>query len=469
MLLTKIYLDNKFSDLSITLSNDTDKYIINVNKCILYASSSYFEKMFSDFRESNQSNIIINVDNIEAAKIVIESIYDIPIPQNIDWLLQIDIYKYFDYFCIPHQLPDIHINSNDFDIFLDKIDCLGYPDNIVQCIINNLPLNYDISQFPTELLKSIYNLCQANNILFHTGEIFFIQNLKNNNLTQIHSLKSDNYFVEFEYIPDNGQIFIMENDKNCEKVSQMYIINENVESKQITNINLDYFIPLGIKYLSDNEILLHCDQKLIKYNLQTKEKDNFFDNDHDIQKSCFDTDLIHTVIGQWNCIQIYDNLTKNLINQLEHYQTIDLCISSQIHCVIIQTSKKIKIWDYSANKIKTIYDKKYIQCDIKFSPDNKHILISNYNSVFIYNTVTYQFKKEIILTKKSSFDKTKMDFLIGGELIICKGNFMYIYDKEFKELINKIETHVYIYNFKVIPGKDYHLAKKIIGLLEIKI
>ncbi|AEX61175.1 putative BTB_POZ domain-containing protein [Megavirus courdo7] len=62
-----------------------------------------------------------------------------------------------------------------------------------------------------------------------------------------------------------------------------------------------------------------------------------------------------------------------------------------------------------------------------------------------------------------------MDFLVGGELIICKGNFMYIYDKEFKELINKIETNVYISNFKVIPGKDYHLAKKIIGLLEIKI
>lgn len=464
MSLTKIYLDNKFSDLAITLTNGADKYIINVNKCILYVSSSYFEKMFSDFRESTQSNIEIKVDNIEAAKIVIESIYGISIPRNINWLLQIDIYKYFDYFCIPHQLPDITINENHFDIFLDKIDCLGYSDDIVQCIINNLPLNYDISQFPIELLKSMYNLCQTNNIFFHTGEIFFIQNLKNNNLTQIHSLKSDNYFVEFEYIPDTGQIFIMENDKNCEKVSLMYIINENVESKQIRNINLNYFIPLGIKYLSNHEILLHCDQKLIKYNLQTKMENIFIDND-DISQYCFDTDLIHTVVGKWNCIQVYDNRTKKLINQLEHYQTIHLCISSQIHCVIIQTSKKIKIWNYSNNEINTIHCKKYIRCDVKFSPDNKHILIGNYNSVFIYDTVTYQFKKEIILTKEHNFTKIKMDFLIAGELIICKDNIMHIYDKEFKELINKFEAHVPISNFKVIPGKDYYLAKKIIGLL----
>nr|WBF71154.1 putative BTB/POZ domain-containing protein [Megavirus caiporensis] len=468
MSLTKIYLDNKFSDLTITLTNGADKYIINVNKCILYASSSYFEKMFSDFRELNQSNIEIKVDNIEAAKIVIEYIYDMEIPQNINWLLQIDIYKYFDYFCIPHQLPNITIDANDFDIFLDKIDCLGYSNDIVQCIINNLPLNYDISQFPIELLKSMYNLCQANNILFNTGEIFFIQNLKNNNLIQIHSLKSNNYFVEFEYIPDTGQIFVMENDKKCEEVSLIYIIDTNTNSKKITNINLDYFIPLGIKYLSNYEILLHCDQKLIKYNLQTKVENIFIDND-DISQYCFNTDLIHTVIGKWNCIQVYDNYTKKIINQLEHYQTINLYISSQIQCVIIQTSNKIKIWNYTNNEIKTIYQKNYVECNINFSQDNKYILISNYDSIFIYDAVTYQLKKEITLTKKINFSKTAIDFLIGGELIICKGNSMYIYDKEFKELLNKIETDVYISSFKVIPGKDYHLAKKIVELLKIKI
>ncbi len=133
--------------------------------------------------------------------------------------------------------------------------------------------------------------------------------------------------------------------------------------------------------------------------------------------------------------------------------------------LLFKHPKKIKIWDYSDNKIKTIHRKKYIQCDIKFTPDNKHILMSDYNSVFIYDTINYQFKKEIILTKGHNFAKIKMDFLIGGELIICKDSIMYTYDKEFKELINRIETHVYIYNFKVIPGKDYHLAKKIIGLL----
>nr|URM62493.1 BTB/POZ domain-containing protein [Mimivirus sp.] len=138
-----------------------------------------------------------------------------------------------------------------------------------------------------------------------------------------------------------------------------------------------------------------------------------------------------------------------------HIITNTLCYYSNI--------QKIKIWDYSDNKIKTIHRKKYIQCDIKFTPDNKHILMSDYNSVFIYDTINYQFKKEIILTKGHNFAKIKMDFLIGGELIICKDSIMYTYDKEFKELINKIETHVYIYNFKVIPGKDYHLAKKLLG------
>ena len=93
--------ENLFTDLLLTLKDDTTEIIINVNKNILYSSCIYFEKLLMNFKEQTLNNITIQVPNANICYDIIMLFYHKKLIQqiilfgNINWnLLNVMIFLY---------------------------------------------------------------------------------------------------------------------------------------------------------------------------------------------------------------------------------------------------------------------------------------------------------------------------------------------------------------------------------------
>ncbi|AGC02350.1 BTB/POZ domain-containing protein [Acanthamoeba polyphaga moumouvirus] len=464
MSLSKVYYDKKFSDLTITLIDDNKKDIIQVHKCILYSKNPYFENMLKDnFKESSESEITIKVLNIDAAKLVIESFYDINHTIDLDWKLQIDVYKCKDFFFQEKIFPQMKISEDEFEKFMDLIDSLGYPNDIVECIIKNLPENYDLEQFPTELLQLMYDLCDAYNIVKELMYDIVICNFKTSDKIIKSRMRYD-YFIHYDYVPETNELIVLENEDKCENIMSMYKMN--LEFKKISDItvNQSYRIPLGVKYMSDGKVLIHHDHKLEIYDSVKQSFVKHFTKNKEIDHFSYCDYLCHTAISYHGFIEVFDS-SGNSINKYEKYNVKDIIISSNISVVIFRINNIIKIWNYLNNEIIKIKLKSYYTCKYKLSPNNKHLVVKVRDSVIVYDLISCEKIKKFKPNKGK--DITDLDFKIGGELIVYCGKTTHIYDKEYN-LINHIQNKHYVYNMKLIPGKDYQLAKKIHNILETR-
>ncbi|AQN68702.1 BTB/POZ domain protein [Saudi moumouvirus] len=462
MSLSKVYYDKNFSDLTIKLVDDKKEEKIQVHKCILYSKNPYFENMLNNnFKESSESEITIIVPNIDAAKIVIESIYDINHTIDLDWKLQIDVYKCKDFFFQEKIFPKIKISAEEFDKFLNLIDSLGYSNDIIKCIIKNLPENYDLEQFPTELLQSMYDLCDAYNIVKELRYNIIVSSLKTGKKIIKSRLECD-YFICYDYVPETNELIVLENEDKCENCLSMYKIN--LVSKKINDImvNEDYHIPLGIKYVSDGKVLIHHDQKLTIYNVKKQSFSKHFSKE--IEHFSYCDYLCHTVISYHGFIEVFD-VSGNSINKYEKYNVGNIIINSNINVVIFRVGVKINIWNYLNNEIKIIKLKSSYSCKYTLSPNNKHLIVRVGDNIIVYNVISCEKVKKFKPNKNS--DITDLDFKIGGELIVSCGKFIYTYDKEYNQ-INCVKNKHHIYNIKLIPGKNYQLAKKIHNILETR-
>ncbi|AGF84898.1 hypothetical protein QJ854_gp884 [Moumouvirus goulette] len=460
MSLSKVYYDKNFSDLTIILKDDSKEEKIQVHKCILYSKNPYFENMLgNNFKESSESEIIIQVPNIEAAKIVIESIYDINHTIDLDWKLQIDIYKCKDFFSQEKIFPLIKISVEEFDKFMDLIDSLGYPNDIVECIIKNLPKNYDLEQFPTELLQSMYDLCDAYYIVKVTTYDIIICNLKTGKKIIKSKLIAD-YYLYYDYVPETNDLIVLENEDKCECVLSMYKINTKSKKIKDIDVNDNYHIPLGVKYISYGKVLIHHDQKLKIYDVKNQVFLKHFTKKISVEHFSYCDYLCHIAISYHGFIEVFDSLGSS-INKYKKYNVKKVCIISKIGLVIFKTMGKIKIWNYLTNEIKIIKsgssDNEY-----KLSPNNKHLVIRSDYYIIIYDIISCEKIKKFRPNKKNNIPS--FDFKIGGELIISCGKYIYTYDKEYNE-INRVKNSKEIDRIKLIPGKDYKLVRQIYDIL----
>ncbi|AZL89699.1 BTB/POZ domain-containing protein [Megavirus baoshan] len=461
MSLSKVYHDKNFSDLTIILKDDSKEDKIQVHKCILYSKNQYFQNMLNNnFKESSESEVIIKVPNIEAAKIVIESIYDINHTIDIDWKLQIDIYKCQDFFLKKEIFPPIKISEEEFDKFMDSIDSLGYSNDIVECIIKNLPKNYDLEQFPTELLQSMYDLCDAYYIVTETMHDIIIFNLKTGKKIIKSKLEAD-YFTCYDYVPETNDLIVLENEDKCEYTLSMYKINIKTKKIKDINVNDNYYIPLGIKYISDGKVLIHHDQKLKIFDVKNQVFLKHFTKKISVEHFSYCDYLCHIAISYHGFIEVFDSL-GNSINKYKKYNVKNVCIISKIDSVIFQVERKIKIWNYLTNEIKVIKPGSYCH-EYKLSPNNKHLVIQSKHYIIIYDIISCKKFKKFRPKKKNNI--LSFDFKIGGELIICCDKYIHTYDKEYNETnCIKISTKG-VERIKLIPGKDYKLARQIYDIL----
>ncbi|AEX62136.1 putative BTB_POZ domain-containing protein [Megavirus courdo7] len=203
------------SDVKIILIDNKNQLSLNLHRVILFARCQFFEKMFLNFVEAKQFDVIVNVIDINVARDIIKNIYGFEINQPDNWQYRLKYYICCDYFGIKCQLPtNIKVPNDCFDDLLNLIDIIGYTNETIQILANNLPVDYDISNLPIELLREINNNIYSNDMItmrYKSG----IMNIDivDKNGCEIKNIHHKNYCKNLCYLSKMNKIIFTRNNK----------------------------------------------------------------------------------------------------------------------------------------------------------------------------------------------------------------------------------------------------------------
>lgn len=208
--------NNILSDLKLILRDDKKELSLNLHKIVLYTHCKFFQAMFVGFEESTKKEIILNVQNVDICKNIIKEFYGFKSPsvsryQN--WKYRLEYHICCNYFLIDNKFPDIvNVNRSCFDDLLDLIDKIDYNDATIRLLTKILPLDYDLSKFPLELVKEMKNKsCYSGFVFFgnennlHTNEYNLY--IADENFDNIRKFQYGiNLGNDYCYIPNSNKI-----------------------------------------------------------------------------------------------------------------------------------------------------------------------------------------------------------------------------------------------------------------------
>lgn len=158
---THINISEYIPDLSLTLTDGTNKKTINVNRDVLCFGSDYFKCLLGhNFVESKTSEVTITVPNIDFAVYFIISLHN-NFPANetihIHILESIRLRDFFglNYSTEIQLLHKLKIPEEDYDLLLETVNIIGYTDEMVMLLYENLPKKYNIPTLQKDLLKEL--------------------------------------------------------------------------------------------------------------------------------------------------------------------------------------------------------------------------------------------------------------------------------------------------------------------------
>ncbi len=122
----KLYEDitaKKFTNVEIILVDSNDTLILNLHKCILACSSTYFNNLFNFGIEKNSSSIKIEVGDAKIAHDLILSFYNQKINSTMysDTKYLLEMFKCRSYFCLDNDvtlLYNIKIPTEEFELLI---------------------------------------------------------------------------------------------------------------------------------------------------------------------------------------------------------------------------------------------------------------------------------------------------------------------------------------------------------------
>nr|AEX62274.1 putative BTB_POZ domain-containing protein [Moumouvirus Monve] len=379
--LKELYISKKFSDLTLILIDAEKEINLGVHKYVLYSFNEYFKIMLGDkFIESNKSIIKINVLNVDAAKIIIESIYGFSIPTKINWKLLLYIHQCCDYFLIDKKFPEIIVPKNEYHDLLNMINIIGKTTYLLDCIMRNMPVTFDLSSLSNDLLKTISKEISSCNLIFRSGNNIFIENTKLNKTKKINLTSGgNNGFLETYY---NHFIFTM----HKEKLENVVVIGNPVRFYDgekhthiikvinVSNNNLIYnsnklqlegktycYNPIKMFKWMGHIVFLY-EGKLYIYSTILNRWRRIFENYSNIN-SFYLPDWQYGVFNNFpitiacnNKIYVINYTNNNVISELEKGISMNdyLYILPELNKMIIKNQHEIFIWDYQTNEIKTI-------------------------------------------------------------------------------------------------------------------
>ncbi|AUV58988.1 BTB POZ domain and WD-repeat protein, partial [Bandra megavirus] len=237
--------ENKFTDLVLTICNDEDnifnfsdgQIIVNVHKCVLYSSSTYFKNLLTLCSESNQNEITIKVPNVSVTCDIIASFYGQTINSTKypNWLYRLEYIRCCDYLGITFDtknITNILAPEKYFEYLVNVTEISNYDDNLIECLAKNIPNNYDLTKLSDKIKEKLdkYNMliisCNKNTINIH--------NILNKSLVNTYTMK-------------NRKIINMYYSLNL-----LAVINNNYNVKIFHIPSLSLIKTLKIKKINDN-------------------------------------------------------------------------------------------------------------------------------------------------------------------------------------------------------------------------
>lgn len=148
--------DKLFTDLALTLYDDTNEITINLHKIILYIRCIFFKKLLTSCCEKILNEIKIWVPNVYVARDIIISFYDNNSNKNLkmntsgfsNWKYVLESAKCYDYFGLVFDkslLENLKVPKEGFELLLEVIDIIDHDDKLIYLIETNLPTGYVLS------------------------------------------------------------------------------------------------------------------------------------------------------------------------------------------------------------------------------------------------------------------------------------------------------------------------------------
>ncbi|ANB51036.1 hypothetical protein [Powai lake megavirus] len=454
--------------------------------------------------------IKINIPNVYVARDIIESFYDkvlyggskslIQVRKesnyNIlnypEWKYTIELHKCNDYFGLDVDLDKIYclqVPNENFDELLDFVDLIGYNNQSIQLLINNLPSNYDFTNFSRELLTVILKMLKSYCFvtLNKNGEIKIWNNGSDNQIINDINLRSKIYCSgddskiisvcyhsikyifgqEPEIIPDNNEMEYMNSTKKINFVGisldRTTLVTVHRCITKIWNINTGLLIntlPINYNIFS---ISVSPNGKLIvfyKYNYEREIWNcetgkiilSFNASENKWTKTWFTHDVTH------NDIMLHTSREKSR----NCYYHSNICFSPNNLEIAMTHSKQIKIFNLITGEL----TKSHNTCKLD---EIDELIYSPNGDQLMYYIIGGKIKIWMLSTDKiltSKYDVFTACYTSDGKYIIysCKNN-IYVWDIDTDETIIYFQSNYHINDICLTPSLNNNLINQIEKIL----
>ncbi|AZL89678.1 BTB/POZ domain-containing protein [Megavirus baoshan] len=405
--------ENKFTDLSLTICSDEDnifnfsdnKITINVHKCVLYSSSTYFKNLFTLGSESNQDKIIIRVPNVFITCDIIASFYGQTINSTDypDWLYKLEYIRCCDYIGVifnTKNIRNILIPEKYFEFLINITEIANYDENIIECLAKNIPNNYDLSKLPDKIKDKLYkyNLliisCNKNTINIH--------NVLNKSLISTYTMKGKN-IIDMSY---SSNLLATSNSNGTIKFFDIpsLVLIKTLKMKKIDFVYCKSicFSPDGLKLASkySNGAIKIWDTTTWKLIREIKNPNS------SLVGICFiDNNIIASFykLGSKKEIHFIDIITGYQINNkkyISQYEIYEFKHNINNNQLFIETERSfVHFWYYNKNDYVYVDTKKYCKnteqyniTNINLSPNGNYLVVtSNLGDIMVYCCKTHKY------------------------------------------------------------------------------
>ncbi|AQN68732.1 BTB/POZ domain protein [Saudi moumouvirus] len=418
-----LFDSDELSDVTIILEDGVKRLPLKLHRVILYNRCKFFKGLFSNLKESHETENIVEVVNVDIAKDIIKKIYGFTdLKYETDWRYMLKYYKCCDYFMLNPEIPkNIKVSSDEFDELFDLLDDIGYNEETMKIIADNMPTNYNLSNLPIEFIKEFDNFVSSSDFAYinnknelcisnkdfsssrkildvKSNEFCYISKMNKlvctdenslivydliNEFAEIINFKTVKFFTKLLYNEKINKLVVKytsHKDKKCictinpvtfKFSKKIYKTNKNDE----VNINMCTLSKSGNKLVYTLSTTSYdpykYEEKIYVYDFSTKKlNDNFESSDEIIKKILFinnENDLVYCCKNNYYEIRTVRGLETKIIDRL--FDVDDLEVYQDKYVLI--TAKNLHIYDLeNYNTVTSIYN---FTGYILLTPDNKAI------------------------------------------------------------------------------------------------
>lgn len=391
--------DKLFTDLELTLvDSEKNEITINVHRCVLYASSTYFQKLLTTFREKDQKQIKSEVPNAYVMYDIIMSFYGqkTNFGNYPEWYLLLENIKCYDFldlkidtlFGSNLEYAGFAENYEAYDLLVDLINnIIGYNEKTIELLYQNMPSSYNLSKIPTDVLQKIVSKYKKYDV-FTSTKIANIYSIDKLNYSTGLFEKIHTYHNVHDVLFSSGKpLFLLIFS------SKIQFVTMNNEVALEFNIALsphEFFISPNCEYIG----LQNSSGNIEVIEIKTKQK--IFTTKILVYDVCFSSDSQKIItLGMDGCINIYDVISGQIVNSIPDLHdkcTYIIHYDGKQRIILLTAKQEIKIIDEITNEssiIGTIIHPPMVKIKcLRLSPFNEIIIGTSSGNIHVFDIET---------------------------------------------------------------------------------